>query len=219
MKELIKHMVLIGLFLTTTLHLQSQGYIIPNGVSYAGPFLGSGYGINVVHNPTNFASTGFILDPLGKTLPTIYTNTFRFDSIVDVSVRCFLVASNTAISVEPILSHSWTELVFNQFGYVFTNGVPFYLALYTGNEYFYPQNGIYTDPLFGWVQLVNNQGVIQMLGGAIEYGGAGIIAGTQTVIQPVPEPTTLSLLGLAGFGFWFGQNRWRSGLHLLGTTQ
>ena len=84
MKTYLKLLVLEGWLFIAVFQIHAQGYIIPNGVSYAGPFLGSGYGINVVHNPTNFASTGFILDPLGKTPPTIYTNTFRFDSIVDV---------------------------------------------------------------------------------------------------------------------------------------
>ena len=55
-------------------------------------------------------------------------------------------------------------------------------------------NGIYEDPLFGWAQLVNNNGVIELLDGALEYKGSGIYAGTQTII---PEP---SLLGLLAFG-------------------
>ncbi len=101
------------------------------------------------------------------------------------------------------MSGLWTELVYNPAGYVFDDGVPFYLALYTGNQNNHPPSGIYTDPLYGWVQLVNNQGVIQMLDGAIEYGGAGIYAGTQFVIQPVPEPSTLALVGLGGFGLAF----------------
>ena len=207
MKTHIKTLALTGWFFTTLCQLHAQGYIIPNGVSYAGLFLnGIGYGINVVHNPTNFASTGFAFNPLGETQPTAYLNTFRFDPVVDVGVRCFLVTSNTQISLQPILAHTWTELAFNQFGYVFDDGVPFYLALFTGNQYNSPPSGIYTDPLFGWVQLVNNQGVIQMLGGEIEYGGAGIIAGTQTVIQPVPEPSQLALAALGtlllGFRRW-----------------
>ena len=94
-------------------------------------------------------------------------------------------------------------------GYVFTNGIPFYLALYTGNQNFYPPDGVYTDPLFGWVQLVNNQGVIQMLGSALEYQGAGIYAGTQTIIQPVPEPGVLGLFALAGLSLFLVKNRQR----------
>jgi hypothetical protein len=207
MKKRLKYLSIIGGGIIAALQLQAQGYIVPNGVTYAGIFLGPGYGINVVHNPTNFESTGFDLMPLGKTQPTIYTNTFQFDAIVDVSVRVFMVASNTQISVQPILSQSWTELVLNQNGYVFSNGVSFYLALYTGNQNNYPPNGIYTDPLFGWVQLVNNRGVIEMLGGAIEYGGAGIYAGTQNIIQAVPEPGTLALTALGGL--LLGCRRWK----------
>ena len=98
-------------------------------------------------------------------------------------------------------------LAFNQFGYVFTNGVSFYLALFTGTGNFHPPDGIYTDPLFGWVKLRNNQGVIEMLGGAIEYGGAGIYAGTQTIIA-VPEPSQFVLVALGSL--LFGYRRLKS---------
>jgi hypothetical protein len=126
-----KLLVLITLLLGAIGNLHAQGYIVTNGVTYAGIFQGGGgYGINVVHNPTNGDSTGFSLDPLGKTPSNSqYTNTYRFDPIVDVGVRVFMVSSNTAISLQPILSQSWTELVANQNGYVFANGVPFYLAI------------------------------------------------------------------------------------------
>jgi len=199
--------ILCSIFLPSC-QLHGQGYIVPNGVNYAGEYLfGPGiYGINVVHNPTTFEATGFGFEPMGQTPPTVYTNTFFFGGIADVGVRCFIVSSNTSISLQPILSQSWTELVLNQYGYVFNDGVPFYLALYTGNQVFYPPNGIYTDPLFGWVELVNNRGVIQMLGGALEYGGAGIIAGTQTVIQPTPEPSIFALAALGGL--LLGCRRW-----------
>jgi hypothetical protein len=73
---------------------------------------------------------------------------------------------------------------------VFEDGIPFYVGLYTGH---FPQNGIYQDPVFGWALFVNNQGVIQMLDSALEYGGAGIYAGTQTII---PEPCTIAFFAL-----------------------
>jgi hypothetical protein len=46
-----------------------------------------------------------------------------------------------------------------------------------------------------------------MIDGALEYGGAGIIAGTQTIIQPVPEPSDLALAALGGL--LLGFRRWR----------
>jgi hypothetical protein len=182
--------------LGTTTHLQAQGYIVPNGVVYDGLFQnGIGYGIGVVHDPTNMVYTGFALNPVGKTpLSVTYTNTYTFSPIIDVSVRVFLVASNQPISLSPILLNSYTELG-NAPSYVFNSGVPFYVGLYTGNQNFYPPNGIYTDPLFGWARLVNNQGVIQLLDSALVYKAEGIFAGTQTII---PEPTSFALIVLSG---------------------
>ena len=43
------------------------------------------------------------------------------------------------------------------------------------------------------------------------YVASAALDNIQFSTTPVPEPATLSLLSLAGFGFWFGQNRWRSG--------
>ncbi len=42
---------------------------------------------------------------------------------------------------------------------------------------------------------MNNQGVIQLQEGALEYQGGGIYAGTQNII-PVPEPGAFGFLGL-----------------------
>ena len=42
-------------------------------------------------------------------------------------------------------------------------------------------------------------------------GQTSFIDNIQFSTVAVPEPSSLSLLGLAGFGFWVGQNRWRSG--------
>ena len=185
----------VGVFiLSATLHIHAQGYIVPNGVTYGG-FNGVGYAVNVIHDPTNGYATGFFLDPVGKTPPTsTYTNTFRFDPLVDIGVRAFLVSSNDPVSLQPILAHSYTELV-GLNSYVFSSGSPFYVGLYTGNDRFAPPTGIYNDPLFGWAQLVNNHGIIELLGGALEYQGGGIFAGTQNII-PVPEPSTFGLLSV-----------------------
>lgn len=130
------------------------------------------------------------------TPPTVYTNTFAFSPIVDVRVRVFLVASNQPISLSPILLGAYTELG-NAPSYVFDSGVPFYVGLYTGNQNFYPPDGIYSDPLFGWARLVNNQGVIQLLDNALSHKSGGIYAGTQNLI-PVPEPDIISLIALSG---------------------
>jgi len=206
MKINLKLLTVALLAFCATLQLQAQGYIVPNGVIDSGLIPGAGYEIDVMHDPINLYYTGFALNPTGKTPPTIYTNTFLFNPVVDVGVRTFLVSPNTAISLQPILSQSWTELLAPN-TYVFANGVPFYLALYTGTGNFHPPNGIYSDPLFGWVELENNQGVIQMLGSALEYQGGGIIAGTQTII-PVPEPSTLGFSALGGL--FFAWRRWKA---------
>jgi predicted outer membrane repeat protein len=155
----------------------------------------------VVHNPatpTNGGSfTGFFLIPVSS-------STFQFDPIVDIGVRVFFVSSNQPISLQPISSQSYTELL-STYNYVFANGVPFYLGLYTGNDPNGPVNGIYSDPLFGWAELENVNGTIYLLNSALEYQGGGIYAGTQTII-PTPEPSELALAALGTFLFAF---RWR----------
>ena len=59
------------------------------------------------------------------------------------------------------------------------------------------------NPLFGWAELENVQGTIELLNSALEYQGGGIYAGTQTII-PTPEPSELALaaLGTLLFGLW-----------------
>lgn len=205
MKTKLKQWLLFAVAFGSILRVHSQGYIVQNGVitNYSGAFLPGE--ISVLYNPNNLYYTGFALEPTGKTQPTFYTNTFSFDYIVDVGVRVFLVSSNDPISLQPILSQSYIELL-NAPIQVFANGVPFYLALYTGNMTYAPPNGIYTDPLFGWVKLVNNQGVIQMLDSALEYQGGGIFAGTQNII-PVPEPSQLALGALGALLLGFRRRR------------
>ena len=200
--------ILCSIFLPC-FQLHGQGYIVPNGVVINFNGLFSANEIDVLHNPADPTSggsyTGFILDPIGKTLPTAYTNTFAFGIVVDIGVRVFFVSPNDPVSLQPILSGSYIELG-GAPSYVFANGVPFYFGLYTGNVQNAPSNGIYNDPLFGWVELVNNQGTIQILNSALEYQGGGIFAGTQNII-PVPEPSTFALAALGGL--LLGFRRWK----------
>src|SRR5438876_2026806 len=167
-KKMIPLAVMAWLF--GVIKVQAQGYIVPNGV--VTNFI-SGE-ISVLHDPTNNSYTGFVLRSQGG-------ETFRFDPVVDIGVRVFFMSSNDAVSLQPILAHTYTELL-NPNNYVFPNGSPLYVGLYTGNDQFAPPNGIYNDPLFGWAELVNNQGVIQLLDSALEYKGGGIYAGTETII-------------------------------------
>jgi hypothetical protein len=175
--------------LSATSQLHAQGYIVPNGVVYVGDIRGLGYEIDVLHNPapTNGAHTGFFLQPQNPT-------TFLFAGIVDIGVRVFFVSANDPVSLQPILAQEYPELTYpNQ--YVFQDGVPFFVGLYTGNVQFPPPNGIYSDPLFGWAELENVNGAIWMLSSALEYGGGGIYAGTEDIMS-VPEPCALGVLCL-----------------------
>lgn len=195
MKAKFRIILAICFYIALASDIYAQGYIVTNGITFAG-FNSVGYSINVIYDPANGYATGFSLDPIGKTQPTFYTNTFNFDPMVDIGVRVFFTSANQAITTNALLSGAITELIYSaSSGYVFTNGVPFYLALYTGDMTYSPPNGVYNNPLLGWVELVNNQGVIQMLGGALEFQGGGIYAGTQNII-PVPEPSTFGLLAL-----------------------
>jgi hypothetical protein len=173
-----------GLLVGSIFQSHAQGYIVPNGVVYAGLNLSGGYEVDVLRDPANSYYTGFWLKPVNM-------NTFSFDKYADVGVRVFLVSANDPISLQPIVLQSYTELAFPN-SYVFASGVPFLVGLYTGNQPFAPQNGIYSDPLFGWARLVNN-GVILLLDSALAYKAGGIYAGTQTLI---PEPSTVGLFGL-----------------------
>ena len=193
----LKKLGLVCCLLGSLLQLHSQGLIVPGVATnlIAGE-------ISVANNPayplgSGGPFTGFSLRPQGA-------NNFQFDPVVDTGVRVFLVSSNNPISLQPILASSYAELTVPN-TYVFNNGVPFYVGLYTGSNL--PQNGIYTvNPLFGWARLVNNGGVISLLDSALEYGGGGIFAGTQTII-PVPEPSVLVLSALGGL--IFGWRHWQ----------
>lgn len=185
--------LILSWFFGAFLRANSQGYIVPNGVTYVGlNFLG-GYEIQVLQNPTNGNYTGFMLTPEGRTPPeTPYINTFSYDHFVDEGIRVFLVSANQPISEQTIQSGSYTELMTLN-SYLFASGSPFYVGLYTGE--FFPQNGVYPDPMFGWARLVNSQGVIQMLDSALAYKSGGIYVGTQNLIQ-VPEPSSTLVLTL-----------------------
>ena len=97
MKTKIKNLIVVSYAVMASLQLHSQGYIVPNGVTYGGLESGavSGYRINVIDNPSGTASvwapyTQFWLNPISKTQPTVYTNTFSFQELTDVGVRVFL---------------------------------------------------------------------------------------------------------------------------------
>ena len=94
------------------------------------------------------------------------------------------------------MSGDYPELTYPN-TYIFDEGSPFYVGLYTGNVQNAPPNGIYNDPLFGWAELENVNGAIELLDSALEYQGGGIYAGTQNIIQ-IPEPSVLGLFALGG---------------------
>jgi hypothetical protein len=185
MKTKLALLLLNGCLFGMFFQSHAQGYIVPNGIVYAGLSPFGGYEVDVMYNPTNSYYTGFFLKPETA-------NTFSIGKYADVGVRVFLVSANDLVSLQPILAQSYPELLST---YSFASGVPFYVGLYTGNQNFYPPDGIYTDPLFGWARLVNNNGVIQLLDSALAYRAGGIYAGTQNLI-PVPEPSTVGLFAL-----------------------
>lgn len=200
MKTEFGNLAIAAITILATFKLPAQGYIVPNGVTYVGLNFFGAYEIDVVQNPTNSDYTGFFLTPQGKTPPTsVYTNTFSFGTYLDEGVRVFVVSSDDPISLTPILMQQYAELGSTPSS-VFESSVPFYVGLYTGYS---PANGVYSDPLFGWARLVNNQGVIQLLDSALSYQAGGIYVGTQNLI-PVPEPSGLALLFLSGsaWGIW-----------------
>jgi hypothetical protein len=117
---------------------------------------------------------------------------------LDEGVRAFLVNLNDTISLQPIQSGAYSELLYPN-TYTFPDRVPFYVGLYTGRNpngsLTPPADGIYKDPLFGWARLDNVDGTIRLLDSALVYNAAGINAGTTTILQ-VPGPGSLTLVGL-----------------------
>jgi len=189
-------LVAITFFWVAVFQAFSQGYIVPNGVTWLGYTEGTGYGVTVTQNPTNGDYTGFFLSP------TSTTNAYQFNSLADEGVRTFLVSSNDSISLQPILEQNYTELL-SASSYTFANGSMFYLGFYTGyNPWDSLGNytGIYSDPVFSWAEFVNNDGVLEMLGSGLEYGGGGIFAGTDNIV-PAPEPSQFALIAI-GISFF-----------------
>jgi hypothetical protein len=186
----IKLMVLwtAALLVVSSVSTRAQGYLVPNGVTITG--FGNGYEIKVLQNPTNQDFTGFILFPEGG-------DSFSYSGLLDEGVRVFFVSPNDPVALGPMLAQSYTELGVSASSYNFVDGSSFYVGLYTG---YTPSNGVYSDPMFGWAQLVSSGGVIELLDSALAYQADGIYAGTQNIIQPVPEPSAPILLGLGLLG-------------------
>ena len=203
MKFQLGFLLLTLAFSASTFNLHSQGYIVPNGIINYTNYTGPGTEIDVLYNPmaappTTGDYTGFFLIPQNGT-------TFSYDYIVNVGVRTFLVSSGDPVSLQPIQSGNYTELLSGS-SYVFDEGSPFYVGLYTGRGL--PTGGIYPDPLFGWAKLENIGGTIQLLDSALEYKGSGIYAGTQNII-PVPEPAVFAFVTLSGVVFSLFHKRGR----------
>lgn len=192
----LRLLALIVMVLNTCGRAAADGYIVPDGVvsNYYGGTL-SRFEISVRVGPEGTRYTGFLLRPMSG-------NLFQFLPVLDVGVRVFFVSQNDPISLQPILDQAYPELTYPQ-QYLFNPGSSLLVGLYTGNQEFAPLNGIYDDPLFGWARLRNVNGTIRILDSALEYGGGGIIAGTQTIL-PVPEPSTFAFAGIGALmvGFW-----------------
>ncbi len=179
----------IYLALTAAVSAHSQGQIAPNGITYS--LAGLDAVIHIQQSSTSSDYTGFVLRPRFMTPGSSYYTIFSFDpSATDEGVRTFFASLNEPISLEPIQAGAYTELLLGSY-YGFDPGVPFYLGFYTGHTNG-AAPGTYSNPVFGWGEFVNDQGVIQMLDAALVVEGGGIYVGTQTII-PIPEPGVFSL--------------------------
>lgn len=196
MKPLLKCFGLSALLFAVG--VRAQGTLIHDGV-VTNQFPGE---IDVWNPGTQV--TGFIFTPAGKQQPTFYTNVFHFDEPLSIGVRVFRVSENDPISLQLIAAMAYPELLYPA-DYVFQADIPFLVGLYTGANITSPsQPYFYTDPVFGWARLVNNQGHIQLLDSALAYQAQGIFAGTENF---VPEPR---VLGIAVMGtLLFGFHRWQ----------
>jgi hypothetical protein len=202
-----KYLVLAFALQSAILDLHAQGSFVTGGVS---PTIDTGSLTSifeVIQDPVSRDYTAFFLFNQGS-------DTFQFSTALDEGVRTFLVNLNDTISLQPIQSGAYSELLYPN-TYTFPDRVPFYVGLYTGRNpngsLTPPADGIYKDPLFGWARLDNVDGTIQLLDSALVYNAAGINAGTTTILQ-VPEPGSLGLaaLGLLALGWWTCSDRLRS---------
>lgn len=199
----MRFLIVLGIAFAGIMQAHSQGYILPNGVSYSTAGLSAV--VHVQQSPTNGDYSGFILRPRFLTPGSPYYTIFSFDpGAPDEGVRTFFASANEPISLESIQTGAHTELVLGN-NYGFDPDVPFYLGFYTGHTNGAPP-GEYSNPVFGWGRFVNNQGVIQMLGSALVVHAGGIYVGTETII-PVPEPRVLSLLAAGALAFGWRFNR------------
>jgi hypothetical protein len=193
----LRYLIVSAFGFAAIIRVHSQGYIVPDGITYSTAGLSAV--IHVQQSPTNSDYTGFVFRPQFKTPGSPYYTVFSFDpGARDEGVRTFFASPNEPISLEPIQARAYPELVLGNY-YGFDPGVPFYLGFYTGHTNGAPP-GAYSNPLFGWGEFVNNQGVIHMLDSALVMEGGGIYVGTQTII-PVPEPRVLGLSAVGALVF------------------
>jgi hypothetical protein len=199
MNTRFRHLVVLVCFVATVAYADSQGYIVPNGITYSSA--GSMAVIDVLQNPTNGDFARFILKPEFKIVGDVYDTIFSIRPVPGESVRTFLASPNDPINLQSIQAGSYSELSMGSY-YGFDLDVPFYVGVYTGYTNGVPA-GFYSNPVFGWAEFVNHQGVIQLLDSASVMEGGGIYVGTQTII-PVPEPSELSLfvVGVFMLGCW-----------------
>ena len=157
--------------------------------------------VDVLKNSTNGDFARFILGPGIKVVGDEYETIFPYRPVFGESVRTFFASPSDPISQQTIEAGSYSELSMGDY-YGFNLDVPFYLGVYTGYTNDIPA-GSYSNPVFGWAEFVNHQGVIQLLDSALVMDGGGIYVGTQTII-PVPEPSAWSLFVLVVFalGCW-----------------
>jgi hypothetical protein len=216
MKTRLKYLSVLCCFFVSIFQLRSQGYIEPNGV-VANLFPGE---IDL-NWPAETQINGFEFTPVGKTSDSLpYANIFTFGEPVTIGVRVFSISYDQPFSLNSVVSGTYTEIS-NPTDpaapasptIIFNGDSPFYVVLYSGAEFaaYYPPGNTnpvyYTDPVFGWAELENVNGAIELLDGALEYQGGGIYAGTENII-PVPEPSEFALgtLGALLLGF----RRWRN---------